>query len=268
MSALIRWDGFLAQIEERHRAVRDEAQAAGHAFIASVASGGDYLPLSHQLGAVRARLQELETKIIDTWHAKVDDTITGEGHGEAARTAAYDQGDDLKHALDNLREELEINLMADLARARFAAATAALRPVVCGKCGASYAPPQSFRIVELPCGGCGAPLSYEPDELMRSAGAIGTHPIPHQGAVEEWRAMRAAERALHRVRPPRYVAIVQAYEAAQVAYWRKYLAARAYFEPELGRDLAMEVRRRMEQWYVYFAENEESWVAAGRPRAV
>jgi len=268
MSALARWDAFLAQIEGRHRAVRDEAQASGRTFIASVAGGGDYLPLSHQLGAIKHRLQELESKIIDTWHAKVDDTITGEGHSQEVRMAALAKGEDLKYALDDAREELEISLMADLARARFAAATAALQPVGCGKCGASYAAPQSFRLVELPCGGCGAPLSYDPDELMRSAGAIGTHAIAQESATAEWRAMRAAEHALHRVRPPRYLAIVQAYEAAQIAYWRKYIVARAYFEPELGRDPAMEVKKRMEQWYLYSADHEESWVAAGRPRAV
>lgn len=233
MSALARWESFLAQIEQRAASVRAEAQAAGREFIASVAGGGDYLPLSHQLGAIRHRLQELETKITDVWHAQVDDAILGEGHGEAARTAARERGDALKHQLDDLREELEIGLLAELARARHAAATAT---------GSA--------------------------ELMASAVAIGTHPIAQESASGEWRAMRAAERALHRIRPPLPLAALQAYEAAQLAYWRRYLAARAYFEPILARDPELEVRRRMEQWYQYTAEHEPAWVAAGRPRAI
>lgn len=232
MSALARWDAFLAQIEERHRQVRTEAEAAGRAFIASVAGGGDHLPLSHQLGAVRHRLLELETKIADTWHAKVDDAIAGEGHGEAVRDAARTKGEALAHALDDAREELEIRLMADLGRARHAAATAT---------------------------GDAA--------LLATAIAIATHAVAQESATAEWRTMRAAERALHRHRPPAPLSALQAYEAAQIAYWRTYLAARAWFEPILARDPAMEIRRRMEQWYVYSAEHEPAWLAAGRPRA-
>lgn len=267
MSALARWQAFLAQIEERHRSVRDEAWAAGRAFIASVAAGGDYLPLSHQLGAIRHRLQELERRITDTWHAKVDDAIADEGLGEAARVTARDQGDALAHGLDDQREELEIGLFAELARARYAAARAGARPLACG-CGATWPAPDGFRLVELPCPRCGAIATYDPDPLMRSAGAIGTHPVAQERATGEWRAMRAAERAVRRVRPPAPLAVLQAYEAAQIAYWQVYLTARAYFEPELARDPALEIRRRMEPWYATSAEHEPAWVAAGRPRAV
>jgi hypothetical protein len=103
---------------------------------------------------------------------------------------------------------------------------------------------------------------------MRSAGAIGTHPISQEAAVVEWRAMVAADRRAKAARSPCPLPLLKAYEAAQLAYWRRYLATRAWFEPELGRDPEMEVRKRMEQWYVYSAEQEQAWVAAGRPRAI
>ena len=80
--------------------------------------------------------------------------------------------------------------------------------------------------------------------------------------------MRNAERALHAIRPPRTLAPIKAYEHSQIAYWQRYIAVRASVqEPILARDPALEVRSRMEQWYVYTAEFEEAWVAAGRPRA-
>jgi hypothetical protein len=224
MSALARWDAFLAQIEGRAAQVRGEAEASARAFIANVAGGGDFQPLSHQLMAVRSRLQELESMIADTWHAKVDDAIAAEGLGTAARDAAFAKGEALRHALDDLREELEPRIFAELARQRYARG------------------------------------------LGETAVAIGAHAIAQEAAIVEWRAMRAAERALHAVRPPRPLAVIKAYEQAQIAYWRRYLAVRAQFEPVLARDPSLEIRSRMEQWYVSSAEYEEAWVAAGRPR--
>ena len=84
MSALARWDAFLGQIEARAAQVRTEAETSARAFIAEVAHGGDYAPLSHQLMAVRNRLLDLESNITDTWHAKVDAAIAAEGLGEVA----------------------------------------------------------------------------------------------------------------------------------------------------------------------------------------
>jgi predicted RNA-binding Zn-ribbon protein involved in translation (DUF1610 family) len=266
MSALVRWDGFLAQIEGRHREVRAEAEATARAAVAQLATGGDYLPLSHQLSGVEHRLQELESKIIDTWHAKVDDAICGEGHGEAVRTAARDKGHALQHALEDEREELIIRVMAELARARYQQAVAQHRPPPCSACGVGLDAPVSFRAIELRCAACGSVTIWQPPELMVTAGAIGTHAISQEAATVEWRAMRAAERAMHAIRPPRPLAPVKQSELAQIAYWRKYLAGRAWFEPELGRDPAMEIRRRMQAWYESHAEFEEAWVAAGRPR--
>jgi hypothetical protein len=103
---------------------------------------------------------------------------------------------------------------------------------------------------------------------MRSAGAIGTHPISQEAASVEWRAMLLADRRAKGVRSPCPLPLLQAYEAAQIAYWRRYLATRAWFEPELGRDPEMEVRKRGGRGYVTSAEHEEAWRAAGRPRAI
>ncbi len=267
MPALARWDAFLTQIRSRHEQVRADALANGRAFIASVAHGGDYQPLSHQLGAVKHRLQDLEAKIMDTWHAQVDDAILAQGVSVERRDAACAQGVELARQLEDARDDLETTLMAELARARYQAAQAALQPVVCASCGAAYQPPHSFRLIEMACT-CGAPVRYDPDELMRSAGAIGTHAISQEAAAAELAAMRAADRAARGARSPTPLHLLQAWEAAQIAYWRRYLAARAWFEPELARDPALEVKKRMEQWYQYTAEHEEAWRAAGRPRAV
>jgi hypothetical protein len=222
-TAVERWDAFLAQIEGRARSVRTEAEGSARAFIAQVAGGGDYQPLSHQLMAVRSRLQELETMITDTWHAKVDDAIVAEG---ADRDAARAKGDALRYKLDDEREELEPRIFAELARQRHA------------------------------------------HGQTESVAAIAAHAVAQEAAVHEWRAMRAVERALHAIRPPVPLEPIKAYERAQITYWRAYLRVRSQFEPILARDPALEIRSRMEQWYVYTAEHEPAWVAAGRPREV
>jgi len=102
---------------------------------------------------------------------------------------------------------------------------------------------------------------------MRSVAAIGTHAIAQEAAVVQWRAMKAAERRVKDMRPPHSLDVVVAYERSQITYWRAYLGVRAQLEPTLSRDPALEIRSRMEQWYVYSAEFEEEWVAAGRPRS-
>lgn len=266
MSALVRWDGFLAQIEGRHRDVLAEAEGAARAAIAELAGGGDYQPMSQQLTAVDARLMELERKIIDTWDEKVDDAICAEGGGGGPRDAARAKGVELQRQLEQAREEFPIRMLAELARQRHVRARAAHGPVPCQQCGAPLEAPFSFRALELPCAACRAVTLWQPPDLMLSVGAIGSHPISQEAAIGEWRAMKAAERAMHAVRPPVPIELMKAYERSQIAYWRVYLKSRAWFEPELARDPAMEIRKRMEQWYVFTADNDAVWVAAGRPR--
>jgi hypothetical protein len=215
-AAAARWDGFLAQIEQRHAQVRAEAEAHGRAY-----DSADSTPLSHHLMGVRSRLQDLEGNITSTWHAKVDDVYAAEGASAETRAAAYAKGDALKHALDDAREELEIQIFAGLARRR-------------------------------------------PDAAV----ALAPHVLSQEAATAEWREMRAAERALHAIRPPRELAPVKRVELSQIAYWRAYLTVRAGYEPAIQiHNLAMEIGSRMEQWYVSTAEYEPAWVAAGRPRA-
>lgn len=266
MSAIARWDAFLAQIEDRHRRVIAEAEASGRGFIASVAAGGDVTPLSHQLMAVESRLQDLESAIIDTWHAKVEDAIFAEGYGVEVRDAEYLKGEAVKDRLDDAREELSPRLHAELANHRFEYALATSRAIYCTFCGAPGPRPLTFRAVELRCQTCQAGTVFDPGELMRSVAAVGAHAVAQVAALVEWRAMRAADRRARRLRPPVPLAAIVESERSQIAYWRTYLMVRASFEPELARDPGLEIRSRMEQWYVSHAEYEEEWVRAGRPR--
>lgn len=266
MSVLARFDAFLAQIEDRHRVVRAEAEGSARAFIAQIAAGGDYLPMSHQFMAINHRLQELESKIIDTWHEKIEDALFAEGHGVPERDRQYQRGVALQYQLADLREELEPRLLAELARQRWQHAQAQHAPTTCVWCRRELVAAPSFRSYDAQCPTCGNATLVEPSELLRSVAAVGTHAVAQEAANAEWRAMRHAQRVMQAYRPPYPIEAIKHYERAQITYWFKYLAVRGQFEPELARDPAMEVRSRMEQWYTMFAEQEHAWVAAGRPR--
>jgi len=265
--AIDRWRGFLGQIEGRHREVRAEGEASGRQFVMSIAAGGDPLPLSHQLMALKSRLQDLESKIEDTWHAKVSDAFSDEGIPDEVRDREFYVGRDLKHSLDDLREEIEPRLFAELARQRYQHALAQAREVHCQACGRRREAPITFRIVELACS-CGARTLFDPGELMLSVAGIGSHAIAQEASVQQWRAMRAAEYRKNRYRPPAPLEAVIDVERSQIAYWHAYLQVRSQFEPEMGRDLTMEIRSRMEDFYVRHAEYEPAWVQAGRPRSI
>ena len=91
------------------------------------------------------------------------------------------------------------------------------------------------------------------------------HRVGSLAAELEWLAMRNADRALRHARSPRPLDLIIASERAQIAYWRAYVSARAVNEPNL-RDVAHEVRSRMDAFYNLSAEFEEAWRNAGRPR--
>lgn len=260
-----RWNGFLRQIGDRAQKVREEALAASQAIVAQIATV-DNTALSNAWSGVESRLQELERMIIDTWHQKVDQAFADEGASGEVRAAAYEQGDDFKFQLENLREALGIHIQAEVARRLWQLALAEFRGRFCPGCGSQIPLALTFRTTELTCGKCGARSTFEPSTLLRGAGASGAHALPQEAVQREWMAMRAADRAARKVRPPCPFALLKAYELAQITYWRAYVAHRAEIEPELGRDPALEVRSRMEPFYQYQAQHEPEWVAAGSPR--
>lgn len=264
MGASDRWQAFMTQIEGRHRGVRDEAWSSAQPIIAGI-SDGDAAPLSRAWSAAESRLQELERMIIDTWHAKVDNAFAEENVDQETRMEAFGRGDALKFTLENEREKLQQRIYAELSRQLFARALGDRRDKFCSACGAALALPVCFRAVELRCG-CGQATLFEPGAVMRAVEATGIHALSQNEAFGEWLAMREAERRARLMRPPVSLQLLKAYERAQIAYWRRYFAARALMEPEVARDQAGFVRSRMDQWYRYSAMHEEEWKRAGDPR--
>lgn len=258
-----RWAAFLAQIRERHRLVCDEAEQGAREALRE--SGFDPTPISVAWMAVTNRLQDLESRIIDTWNEKVDATFDAEGYEHAEKMAARMRGDELAFELENARQAAEMRVFAYGAREVHDRAVASQRERLCPGCGAPLAIPLTYRAVRVACDHCRALSTFEPGTLARTAVAFGAHALSWESAQKEWEAMRRAERAIRLTRSPAPLALLKDYERAQIAYWFRYFTTKAHFEPAV-RDVALEVRSRMDGWYRMSAENESEWVHAGRPR--
>jgi hypothetical protein len=259
-----RWQAFLAQIGDRHKLVREEAAVAARDALRE--SGYDVTPMGVAWAGVTDRLQELEGRIIDTWHEKVESAFEAEGYGRPALDIERRKGEDLAFILENSRTSVEMHVFAGGAREIHARSLATQHERNCPTCTAPLDVPIAYRAVNLRCAHCGAVSTFEPGTLARTAIAFGAHALSWVSAEREWHAMRDAERRVHDQRPPVALALLKAFEQAQIAYWFKYFATKAQLEPELH-DVAREVRSRMEWWYTASAEHEEEWRAAGRPRA-
>ncbi len=264
MSAPERWKSFLSQIAARHEAVLGEGFGAAEAVLAGPSL--DVPALMVSLGAVRLRLQELETRIIDTWNEKVEATFEAEGIPHAQEALARREGELLGRALERKREKLEPYVLARAAHRLQELAVASPARFACSSCGASHEPARTYRAVEIRCPSCGVAGVFEPGPLLRQVESTGAHAIGWVEAEQEWNAMKDAEDALRDTRSPAPLALLVAYEEAQIAYWYRYFSAQGRLVPEVARDLEKFVRSRLETWYTMTAEHEENWRAAGRPR--
>ena len=262
-AAAARWDGFLKQIADRHAAVCQEAEEGSKAALA--ACGHDFIPISHAWMAVNDRLKELERRIIDTWNEKVEAVFEQEGVDRGVQMRERRKGEDLAFDLENKREASEMRTFAAGARELHQRALVTQAERNCGHCGVPLAIPVTYRAINVTCTHCQSVVTFEPGTLARMAIASGGHALAWEAAYPEWLQMRRAERAIRDHRSPTPLAILKAYEQAQIAYWTKYIGTKAYFEPEL-RDVAHEVRSRMQFWWTQMT-TEEEWRKAGNPQA-
>jgi hypothetical protein len=260
--ALERWSAFLAQIEERHRALLGEA--VGAAREALPMCNYDPIPIGTAWTTVTHRLSELERRIGDTWSEKVEAAFDAEEAPVDLQMVQLQRGRDLAFELENRREFAEAELYSSLARELYEASVAQQKQRQCRQCGAPLEIPLTYRALDVRCRHCNALSLFEPGTIARNVVVFGSHALANLAAQNERLQMRNAERSMNAARSPSPLALIKAYERAQIAYWFRYIGVKVQLEPELS-DIAREVRERLEVWYL-LAESEPNWVAAGRPR--
>ena len=265
MQALQRWDGFLAQIRDRHAAIIAECDAAFGPILQQLTAGGDTGVISRQISLTNGRLRELEDRIESTFNEKVEAVFESEGASDAMRAAEYAKGRRQRWALEFARDAYEPTVLDRLFRMQYAHAQATQQPLVCAHCRNVMPLPLVGRTLPIRCA-CGGTTEYVPSALMKMASASGADAVAKVAAQAEWRQMVEAANIRVELRPPYSLEVIMHIERTQIAYYRAYWTVRGQFEPERN-DVAREVRAIMEPWYVTSAEFEPAWVAAGRPRS-
>lgn len=244
-----RWSGFLESVASRHAQVMREAHEGCLGLFE--ACDGDLGPLTSAWTAMQARAQALESKVEATWHDKVEGLMASAGLDEGAVEEQGSRGQRLVRELEQQREHVRVHLYAQAARRIWARARAEhVASLDCPQCAAPLVPPVTLVSVNLTCAACGAVTTFEPGSRMRSVGSAAIPALLEEATLPEVDALRGAEEALHGAHgePP---ALVDALEAAHLAYWTKWLELRATWE---GRDLDLQheltgrMRSFREQW--------------------
>ncbi len=260
-----RWDGFLKNIKERFDQIMQESRDGCAQLLRD--SSYDPIPMGNAWGAMERRAKDLGTKVDETWRQQVEAKFEEAGIARGAIDEQCRKGDALRDWM-----ELEIE------RTRIQIYCAAAREVAeldkrekqggypCKQCGAPLAVAITYRVVNLTCAHCNTVNEYEPGSRTRYTEASCLHSLCQESAWSEYVAMQDAERAYRRARP-HTIQHIRAWEAAQIAYHRKYLTTRLAYLPDQAPSFAKDLAGRMEHFYVYGVQNDAEWIKAGRQRA-
>lgn len=262
---IARWDKFLASIESRLQEVLAEARQ-GCAMLLQQ-SDHDTMAMSTAWTAMEIRAKALAGKVSETWDEKVEPAFEQADASPPSIAAQREKGHALMRRIDLEVERTRIEVFATAAREVWQRAVAEVpRTLACTQCAAEFPSPQSIVAVNVTCQYCKAVNTFEPGMRARMIEHFCAHPLSEEASWDHWIAMREAEARFHAQRDPQ-IADFKAYEAAQIAYWRRYLEVRAGMLPHLAPALEADLRGKLQAWYVR-VQHDKAWAAAGRPKAL
>ncbi len=257
-----RWEAFLGQIESRFDEIMRESIEG---CLALFEQTGETLTLGNAWTGMRMRALALRTKINDVWDEKVCDAFDDAGADGAREDAERRKGEDLYEHMEAEAERVEDHIYCEIAKRLEAKAKDEQASVSCTQCGSPFAVPFVYMATNVSCPACSAINTVEPGTAARMIEGFSHH-LSRQAAWKEFMAMRAAERHWRDSRNTT-LAILQAWEGAQIDYWTAHLKHRASMFPNREKDLDADLRGKMHQFYASI-QNEKAWVNGGRPRRV
>jgi hypothetical protein len=260
-----RWDGFLKNIKERFEQIMQESRDGCAQML--IETNYDPIPMGNAWGAMERRAKDLSTKVDETWRQQVEAKFEEAGSPRPLIHEQMQKGDAMRDWIETEIERTRIGIYCKLAR-DVAELDKRERQggYPCKQCGAPLTTPVTFRVVNLTCAHCRTVNEFEPGTRTRYVEASCLHSLCQEAAWNEWLAMGQAENAYRRARP-HTIGHIQAWEAAQIAYHKKYLTKRLEFLPDQAPSYAKDLAGRMEHFYVYTIQNDGEWARAGRPRA-
>ncbi len=262
-----RWDAFLKNIKERFDQIMQESVEGCAQLLRD--SNYDPIPMGNAWGAMERRAKELGTKVDETWRQQVEPKFEEAGVARPISDEQCRKGDAFRDWMELEIEKTRIQIYCAAARevAEIEKREAGGgRGYPCKQCGAPLAVPITYRVVNLKCAHCGTINEYEPGTRTRYTEASCLHSLCQESAWNEYVAMQQAETSYKRARP-HTIQHIKAWEAAQIAYHRKYLTTRLEYLPDQTPSFAKDLAGRMEHFYVYGVHNDAEWIKAGRPRA-
>jgi DNA-directed RNA polymerase subunit RPC12/RpoP len=258
----VRWDGFLAKIQERFDELMRESEAGCAALL--VQTGGDTIPLSNAWQGMRMRALALREKVSDSWHGQVQDKYHDAEAYDAA-DAAWARAEALLDDLEVRLEQIETKIFADAIRNLLSMAAAEQAHLRCSQCGAELEHAVSLQTLDVSCRHCGALVTIEPGPRARMAEAM-SHYLWNEACWPQWLARRRAEHVVREARTAT-LAQLQAWEQAEIEYLTAYLGQRAKLLPNTANQLDKELRGRLHQFYQSL-DREVAWKQAGSPRRI
>ncbi len=260
-----RWDGFLKSIKDRFDQIMQESREGCAQLLAE--SNYDPIPMGNAWGAMERRAKDLSTKVDETWRQQVEPKFEEASVARPIIAQQSQKGDAFRDWMALEIERVRIEIYCKLAR-DVAALDAQEKQggYPCKQCGAPLAVPHTFRVVNLACVHCRTVNEYEPGTRTRYVEASCLHSLCQESAWNEFVAMNQADDAYRRARP-HTIQHLKNWEAAQIAYHRKYLTTRLTYLPDQAATFAKDLEGRMEHFYVYTVQNDAEWIKAGRPRA-
>lgn len=237
-----RWDAFLSKIEGAFEEMLSDARLG----CLELARANETVAMSNAWQGVRSEVFALTERIGTTWQRQVQAAFEQSGLEGAALHAQEERGRMLERSMLHRFERKEIELYGEagefvLDRARNEEG----REFKCTQCGAALPlPARALRSVHVTCEYCRAVNTFEPGSHVRAVEHFCGHHLSQRAALEQWEAMRAAER-LRRDTRGETPEVGAELERTTRAYWQAYFAARAQLLPELEQDVAREVEARM-----------------------
>jgi hypothetical protein len=254
----------LAQIKQRFEALMVEAREVCAMLLRQ--TDFNMVAVANAWGGIDNRGKELQWKIDETWRSAVEPKFEEAGATPDLLRAQRMKGEALAYWLENERERTMVVIYVETATAIFESVKATRTDFKCSQCGGALAVPSAFRATNVPCSYCRAINVYEPGTALRNAEAMIAHPLCLSRSWNEWIGMRDAEKAWIAARPPT-IAVLKAYERAQIAHYTAYHRAEEEFKPGSVKDLAEVVKTKMRSFYTLI-DKEGVWVNAGRPRDI
>jgi uncharacterized Zn finger protein (UPF0148 family) len=258
-SRLKRWEGFLAKVIERHRALMKEAESGCLDLLRQ--ADLDPRAMGNAWQAIHLRALELRSRVSNTWSEKVRDDLADAGASAALLAREDTRASRLPAHLEREAEIVRVRIHADAARLILERARQEQRSEhPCTQCGAALRLPEGcFRALNLACGACGSVNTYEPGTFARQVEHFCAHPLAEEATLQErWAMEDAASRRQER----ETLDSIRAEERASWTYWRRFFLARSRLIPCDPETRERDVQGRMRFFYQQLANNG-TWVRSG-----